>query len=237
MTTAWPHRVGGPRRGEVGRWAACLALVLALHLLGALALSSWRTPSVPPAAAPAAIMIDLPPLTPPAPAPARPPPEPEMPAAPQAPAPKPVVALPPPKPKPPPRRVEPAPPLPAPTPAVAAAPAEPAAAPAEPAARPAPAPPTASPSYQGLLLAQLERSKRYPREARMLHQEGIVSLRFTLDRAGKLLAFRLEHSSGHRALDEEVLAMIQRAAPLPPFPPEMTEPQLELVVPIRFSLR
>jgi hypothetical protein len=33
------------------------------------------------------------------------------------------------------------------------------------------------------------------------------------------------------------MAMIQRAEPLPAFPASMTEPQLDLTVPIRFSLR
>jgi protein TonB len=240
MTIAWHSGDGGAGRGDVGRWTACLILVLALHGLGALALLTWRTPIIPLETTPAAVMIDLPPL--PAPVIARPdPPKPVKQAEPEPPAPpapKPAVALPLPEPKLPPRRVEPPrQPEPAPTPPVAAAPPESAAAPPIMAARPAAPPPSALPSYQGLLLAQLERNKRYPREARLLHQEGVATLRFTLDRDGKLLAFNLERSSGHRTLDEEVLAMIQRAAPLPPFPPEMTESRLELVVPVRFSLR
>src|SRR5262249_8672175 len=99
-------------------------------------------------------------------------------------------------------------------------------------------PPVAvTPTYQGLILAHLERNKRYPRDARMRRQEGVATLRFSIDRTGKLLGFKLEASSGHPALDAEVLAMIQRAAPLPPFPPEMTQGELELVVPVRFALR
>jgi periplasmic protein TonB len=31
--------------------------------------------------------------------------------------------------------------------------------------------------------------------------------------------------------------MIERAQPLPAFPPSMTEPKLDITVPIRFSLR
>jgi protein TonB len=44
-------------------------------------------------------------------------------------------------------------------------------------------------------------------------------------------------SSGHPELDSEVMAMIQRAQPLPAFPPQMTQSSVQLVVPIRFSLR
>ena len=39
---------------------------------------------------------------------------------------------------------------------------------------------------------------------------------------------------GVPALDEEVLAMVQRAQPLPAFPPAMTQQSINLVVPIRF---
>jgi periplasmic protein TonB len=236
MTLAWHSGTGESGRVAVGRWGACLILVLVLHGLGALALLRWRSPVIPLETMQAAIMIDLPPLPAPA-APVSPPPEPVPQAVPEPvapPAPQPVVALPPPKPKPAPRRVEPA-PQPAPAPSESPSRPEPTAAP--PRAPPMPPPQSAAPSYQGLLLAQLERNKRYPREARMQHQEGVAILRFTLERDGRLRAFRLERSSGHRVLDDEVLAMIQRAAPLPPFPPEMTEAQLELVVPIRFSLR
>jgi len=34
-----------------------------------------------------------------------------------------------------------------------------------------------------------------------------------------------------------VMAMIMRAEPLPAFPASMSQPQLDLTVPIRFSLR
>ena len=44
-------------------------------------------------------------------------------------------------------------------------------------------------------------------------------------------------SSGHPDLDNEVMAMIVRAEPLPPFPATMTQDRVDLTVPIRFSLR
>ena len=37
-------------------------------------------------------------------------------------------------------------------------------------------------------------------------------------------------------LDAEASAMIERAQPLPPFPDSMTQDQLDLTVPVRFSL-
>jgi protein TonB len=38
-------------------------------------------------------------------------------------------------------------------------------------------------------------------------------------------------------LDAEALALVQRAQPLPPLPPEMEQATIELVVPLRFQLR
>jgi protein TonB len=52
-----------------------------------------------------------------------------------------------------------------------------------------------------------------------------------------VLARRISHSSGYSQLDEEVMSMIDRAQPLPPFPATMAQPRLDLTVPIRFSIR
>lgn len=93
------------------------------------------------------------------------------------------------------------------------------------------------PDFIGRLRAKLERAKVYPRAAQTRRQEGVTHLRFTMDRGGKVLAWSIVRSSGHAALDHEVEAMLQRAQPLPPFPEEMSEQQLELVVPVQFFLR
>ncbi len=91
--------------------------------------------------------------------------------------------------------------------------------------------------YLATLAAWLERHKEYPQQARARRQEGVVLLRFTIDRAGRLLNWRIDQGSGYAALDREVEAMLRRATPLPPLPPEMTQAELELAVPIRFRLR
>jgi periplasmic protein TonB len=52
-----------------------------------------------------------------------------------------------------------------------------------------------------------------------------------------VLTRRIVRSSGHADLDQEVMEMIVRAQPLPAFPASMTQPTLDLTVPIRFSLR
>jgi protein TonB len=56
-------------------------------------------------------------------------------------------------------------------------------------------------------------------------------------RDGTVASYRIERSSGHEDLDASVLEMIRRAAPLPRPPPELPGDPVELVVPVRFSLR
>jgi protein TonB len=93
------------------------------------------------------------------------------------------------------------------------------------------------PDYVSLLHQALERKKEYPRAARQQRQQGRAMLRFAIDRGGNVLSYRIEKSSGYEALDREVVAMIQRASPLPPMPADMTADRLEVVVPIPFVLR
>lgn len=267
MTAATAWDVGGGEaglgkrdlRGSL-RWLACLLAAVAAHGAIALGLVQWQVPVDPPSAPEPVMMIDLAPL-PPAPAPEPPQPAPEPvrlqppppPPPPQPPEPEPVVEkLPesPPKvepvvvlhkPKPKPPKVKPAPrPIEKPpevreperpSPPVAAAPAV---------AAPAPPPPAAAgppPSFQSLLLAHLQRHKRYPNGARLRRQQGVAQLRFTMDREGKVMWYRIERSSGSELLDEEVTAMIERAQPLPKFPDDLPDKQLEFLVPVQFLLR
>ena len=87
------------------------------------------------------------------------------------------------------------------------------------------------------LVKHLQQFKRYPSGRRTRGEEGVVLLSFSVDRNGHVLSRQIVHSSGYPDLDDEVMAMIERAQPLPPFPASMTEPKLDLTVPIRFSLR
>lgn len=87
------------------------------------------------------------------------------------------------------------------------------------------------------MVAKLERSKRYPIEARAHHEEGVAQLAFSIDRNGRVHDARIVHTSGSPLLDRETLAMLERAQPLPPPPPEMHDAQIAIVVPIRYNIR
>ena len=97
--------------------------------------------------------------------------------------------------------------------------------------------PRIDPSWQSLLVRHLQRYKNYPGAARARDEQGVVLLSFTVDRDGHVLSQHIIKGSGHPDLDAEVLSMIERAQPLPAFPRAMTQEQLTLTVPIRFSLR
>jgi protein TonB len=104
----------------------------------------------------------------------------------------------------------------------------------------APAPPQAAAgegrdSFLARLLAQLNRVKQYPRAARRARIEGVVMLHFVMDAQGKLVSFDIAKSSGRPVLDNEALALIQRAQ-LPPLPAGFSTSTLDAVVPIQFFL-
>lgn len=96
--------------------------------------------------------------------------------------------------------------------------------------------PRIDPSWQTLLLKRLQQFKNYPNAARSRGEQGVVLLAFSIDRAGHVVARHIVSSSGHADLDDEVMSMVERAQPLPAFPASMSEAQLDLIVPIRFSL-
>jgi periplasmic protein TonB len=237
--------VTGP---EVFRWSACTAVVVAAHGLVAFAIAAHLDEAELEAGAPV-VMVELAPLAAAPPAPAR-----DLAAGPlletenqervaeeaqperketekeqvvqETPAPDPAVTM---------ARAAPmaeegpiedtATPQPA---QGAPVPTAPQAAPA-PAARPA-APAVAS--WQRLLIAQLERHKRYPPQAR--GKLGEAKLAFSIDRQGRVVASRIVQSSGSDALDAEALALVKRAQPLPPPPAGLPDNQLSFVVPIRY---
>jgi len=144
-----------------------------------------------------------------------------------------------------PKEIEEPPPPPEPSQAVVAPPDEPPPQPIEQPKPPTPAVPArvkggalrVEPSWQTALVRHLQQYKRYPSDAQSRGDEGVVQLSFTVDRSGRVLNREIVRSSGHRELDNEVMSMIERAQPLPPFPASMPQAKLDLTVPIRFSLQ
>lgn len=116
---------------------------------------------------------------------------------------------------------------------------------APPANPPAPPPPAlasraesgqARQDYIARLLEQLNRFKQYPPAARKAHIQGVVLLHFVMNADGQVMAANIAKSSGRPILDQEALALIWRAEPLPPLPADYPTRTLDAVVPVEFSL-
>lgn len=92
-------------------------------------------------------------------------------------------------------------------------------------------------NWQARVLGHLEARKRYPYIAQRKRQEGIVYVRFVMDREGRVLARQLEQGVRSDELNEEAINLIKRAEPLPAPPVDVPGETIELVLPIRFSIR
>jgi protein TonB len=97
--------------------------------------------------------------------------------------------------------------------------------------------PNALAAYKTKVQRKLERYKKYPPSARNSKQEGTVTVRFTINRSGKVVSSQLVKGSGFPILDDEVMALLRRVDPFPEFPKELSDNQITLTAPIRFSLR
>lgn len=91
--------------------------------------------------------------------------------------------------------------------------------------------------YSSKLRSWLEAHKTYPRRARMRHEEGVVQVRFVIDREGHVLDGAILRTSGFQSLDAEVLAMLARADPFPPAPHHMAGERIEIAAPVEFFLQ
>jgi protein TonB len=209
------------------RWVICFAIVAAAHGLGALALLSDSSEAFDVGIDVPVMMLELPESLvastvpaqdlPPGPvqeeeSEPRPPPKQET----KPPEPQADVALPmpePPKPEPPAEEKQ------------ATAPQE------------ARTPPKSVTRWQTLLAAHIEHFKRYPAEARSRGEHGTAKVAFTIDHEGHLLRSSIVQSSGSTALDQETLAMLTRAQPMPRPPDQLSGTELTFVVPIRFNIR
>jgi protein TonB len=81
---------------------------------------------------------------------------------------------------------------------------------------------------------RLEQTKRYPAQAH--GSKGIAQVNFRIDRNGHVVSSRIVQSSGSAALDEDALATLKRADPLPLPPNGITDDKLTIVTSIRYKL-
>jgi protein TonB len=95
---------------------------------------------------------------------------------------------------------------------------------------------TARQKWYDEVLALLQKQKRYPRLALLRSEQGVVKVRFELDREGRLLNEELVDSSGFHSLDKEALALVHRVSLFPPPPAAIAGSRISLVVPVAFQV-
>ncbi|MDE2361285.1 MAG: energy transducer TonB [Hyphomicrobiales bacterium] len=86
--------------------------------------------------------------------------------------------------------------------------------------------------WQRTLVAHLDRHKRYP--PRAVRSNAEVDVRFTIDRAGRILSSTVARSSGSAAFDEAALDMMRRSDLVPAPPPRVADEGLTFTVPVVF---
>lgn len=91
-------------------------------------------------------------------------------------------------------------------------------------------------SYHHMVATLLAKSKRYPERAIRGRITGSGSLRITISSTGSVARVEVVESTESPVLDDELLRMVDRAAPFPPFAAEMPHSDLTIVVPVSFRL-
>jgi periplasmic protein TonB len=92
-------------------------------------------------------------------------------------------------------------------------------------------------TWRNELVAHINRYKHYPRAAWAHHVHGVVTLEFTVDHAGQIVASRVTRSSGSALLDDEAMSLLKRAMPLPTPPAQDSRAIFDFTLPISFQLR
>jgi len=87
--------------------------------------------------------------------------------------------------------------------------------------------------YMGQINEHVQKAKINPRSS----VAGTVIMRFTIGTDGKLLSKEIQTSSGSKMLDDAATAALDRAAPFPPIPPEVSLKPLAFTQPFRFVIR
>jgi protein TonB len=92
-------------------------------------------------------------------------------------------------------------------------------------------------NYVDQVLHWLKGYGSYPREARMFRLEDTVTLKFAINRQGKILYYTLVKKSEWHLLNMAVRQMMDRAGRVPPIPPEIAKNEMTFTVPVQFTLR
>ncbi|MDY6119951.1 MAG: energy transducer TonB [Campylobacter sputorum] len=93
-------------------------------------------------------------------------------------------------------------------------------------------------SWQGLVFSRLNKFKRYPNQALIDKQEGIIKVKVTLDKDGNVIDKLISNPCKYDILNKEALELFDRASPFPKPPKEFLKNQIvRFEIPIEFNIK
>lgn len=91
-------------------------------------------------------------------------------------------------------------------------------------------------TWQGEVMAKIERVKRYPPASQQAKEEDRIRVTIRVDRSGRVLAANVVKSRRFARLDAEAVAAVMRASPLPPPPSSRSDAKLTFDIFVDFTV-
>jgi pilus assembly protein CpaC len=89
--------------------------------------------------------------------------------------------------------------------------------------------------YIRKVLQQIRRDFVYPKSVKDGNLRGSLKLALRVSNTGQLMNVEVRESSGYVVLDENAVNTVKKAAPYPPFPPDMKQKELLIDLPIVYK--
>lgn len=91
-------------------------------------------------------------------------------------------------------------------------------------------------SYLAKIRSIIEKKKKYPRAAKRMKQEGVVSVHFTISKNGQIKQLRLAKKCPYAKLNKAAMHILKKIGSFPPIPHHMDKSYLSLTIPIRYQI-
>ncbi|UFH58298.1 energy transducer TonB [Sulfurovum mangrovi] len=92
-------------------------------------------------------------------------------------------------------------------------------------------------SYIALVKAAIEANKYYPKRAKRLKHEGVVTLRFTILADGSISNIKVIGASNYTRLNAGAIETLKRVGKFKPIPEKLGMKRWEIDLPINYTLR
>ncbi|MCZ6168797.1 energy transducer TonB [Campylobacter ureolyticus] len=94
-------------------------------------------------------------------------------------------------------------------------------------------------NWQGLVMAHLNKFKKYPKNSLINEEEGKVVLRVEIDKNGNVLSLKMRKSSKFESLNNETLKLFKYASPLPKPPIDLMKGKSSIILnmPIEYDIK